>query len=127
MDYELERRIDSLSDLGVIDSEVRDATKRAVEQLGQFGFPMTEGTLGMLATHLAMCFERAKSNDTLPTIGIQIRDEVSTNSYFEEAEQISKRVMDASGYVVPDVERWLVVAHVEALIERFGRREGDTR
>jgi len=36
MDQELERRIDTLYDLGVIDSEVRDATKEAVEQLGQF-------------------------------------------------------------------------------------------
>lgn len=127
MDQELERRIDTLYDLGVIDSEVRDATKEAVEQLGQFGFPVTEDALGMLATHLAMCFERAECNDIVPTIGTQIRDEISTNSHFEEAAHITKRVMDASNYVVPDAERWLVAAHVEALIERFGSRAGDTR
>jgi hypothetical protein len=126
MDQELERRIDTLYDLGVIDSEVRDATRKAVERLGRFGFPITEDALGMLATHLAMCFERATSDDIVPAIGTQIRDEISTNSHFKEAMQITKRVMDASNYAVPDAERWLVVAHVEALIERFGSRAGDT-
>ncbi|MDR2772361.1 MAG: PRD domain-containing protein [Elusimicrobiota bacterium] len=112
-------RLKILLDNNVIDKETFDFMVVVFKKLTS-KYKLTEPSIEMIVTHLAMATQRIKSGQTINPLNEEIIKEVETENLYPQALEIYEDLLSASRVVFPQSEKVFIVTHLLNLI-----KEGD--
>ncbi len=114
---ELEQRIDILEQSGFVDVQGRRDLDAMVRVLTEgYGLPRTDDALGVIVTHVAAAFKRAKDGETINPLAPEIVEDVRSSEVFDKAKEIADAVADAMQSELSEDERDFILVHVGGLL-----------